>query len=109
MNFRDYQEQAKEFACYREESYPFLGLAEEVGEFLSVPAKMMRGDDLTKRFESPETARLHVLKEAGDVLWMLSACLNELDLSLQDAAELNLKKLTDRKARGVLQGTGDER
>ena len=109
MNFSAYQEQAKEFALYLDESYPFLGLAEEVGEFLSVPAKMLRGDDITKRFATEEEARLHVLKEAGDVLWMLSACLNELDLSLQDAAELNIKKLQDRKARNVLQGNGDNR
>lgn len=109
MNFHEYQEKAREFALYRNESYPFLALAEEVGEFLSVPAKMLRGDDILKRFGTEEAARQHVLKEAGDVLWMLSACLGELDLSLQDAAELNLTKLTDRKARGVLQGSGDNR
>lgn len=109
MDFREYQEAAREFAVYKEESYPFVGLAEEVGEFLSVPAKMLRGDDISKRFPSEEEARKHVLKEAGDILWMLSACLGELDLSLQDAAELNIKKLQDRKERDVLQGNGDNR
>jgi NTP pyrophosphatase (non-canonical NTP hydrolase) len=109
MNFGEYQEKAREFALYEDESYPFLALAEEVGEFLSVPAKMLRGDDILKRFGTEEAIRQHVLKEAGDVLWMLAACLGELDLNLQDAAELNLTKLTDRKARGVLQGNGDNR
>lgn len=109
MNFAEYQEQAKVFAVYDEESYPFIALAEEVGEFLSVPAKMVRGDDILKRFGTEEAARLHVLKEAGDVLWMLSACLTEMGLSLQEAAELNIQKLQDRQNRDVLKGSGDER
>lgn len=109
LNFAQYQERAKVFALYKEPSYPFIGLAEEVGEFLGIAAKAARGDDLVKRFGTREAVRQHALKEAGDVLWQLSACLNEHGLSLQDAAELNLKKLEDRAARGVIQGSGDNR
>ena len=109
MNFADYQEQSKEFAAYEDESYPFIALAEEVGEFLSFAAKMARGDNLEERFGSVAAAREACLKEAGDVLWQLAQCLTEFEMDMQDAAELNIKKLTDRKQRGVIRGSGDNR
>lgn len=110
MDFAEYQKQALQFAEYDLEQYPFMGLAEEVGEFISPAAKATRGDDMTKRFASKEEAKKYVLKEAGDVLWMLAACLHEYGgFSLQDAAEMNIKKLTDRRERGVIKGDGDER
>ena len=49
------------------------------------------------------------VKELGDVLWYLTRSANELGYSLVDVAEINLIKLTSRKERGVLQGSGDER
>lgn len=109
MNFAEYQEKAKEFAQYDEEAYPFVALSEEVGEFLSYAAKALRGDDFSKRFESEEQFKRAILKEAGDVLWQLSQCLNEWGYSLQEAAEMNIEKLTDRKNRGVIRGSGDNR
>lgn len=109
MNFNDYQEQAEQFAAYRNTIYPLLGLAEEVGEFLGLAAKAERGDDMVARYGSREAILEAFMKEAGDVLWMLTACLSEADITLQDVAELNLKKLTDRKERDVIKGSGDNR
>lgn len=109
MNFRDYQERAKEFAVYENDCYPFIGLAEEVGEFVSFAAKMARGDDMSKRYATEHDLRMAILKEAGDVLWQLALCLEEYELDMQDAAELNLRKLRDRSNRGVLRGYGDDR
>lgn len=109
MRLSEYQERASKFAVYENEVYPFLGLAEEVGGFLGYAAKMTRGDDVLARFGSLEAARNAVLKEAGDVLWMLSACLGEFGMTLQEAAELNISKLEDRKERGVIKGSGDNR
>lgn len=109
MNFAEYQAQAKQFAVYEEETYPFVGLPGEVGEFLDIPAKSLRGDNLLERFGSREAIREQVMKEAGDVLWMLTACLEELEMSLQDVAEMNIKKLKDRQERDVLKGSGDNR
>lgn len=109
MNFHDYQQHSRVFAVYEESSYPFLALAEEAGEFVGIKAKGLRGDDLLARYGSPSALKQAYLKEAGDVLWQLSQCLTELGLSLQDAAELNLKKLEDRLQRGVIKGTGDNR
>ena len=110
LTFDSYQQEAAGYAVYVEEAYPFIGLTEEVGEFLSYAAKLARGDDLSERYPDEEVLKEKILKEAGDILWMLSRCLHEYGhLSLQEAAELNLKKLADRKARGVLQGSGDDR
>ena len=50
-----------------------------------------------------------IKKEAGDVLWQLSQCLREYGMSMQEVAEMNLKKLEDRQQRGVLRGFGDNR
>lgn len=109
MNFAEYQNKATTFAVYEDGTYPFLGLAEETGEFVGLIAKVARGDDPKKLFGTPEKCRERLLKEAGDVLWQLSQCLNEVGLSLQEAAELNIAKLEDRKQRGVIQGSGDDR
>lgn len=109
INFNDYQVRARTFAEYSQECYPFIALAEEVGEFVSFAAKMARGDDLRRRFGTEESLQRAILKEAGDVLWQLSQCLEEYGLSLQDAAELNLEKLEDRQQRGVIKGSGDDR
>ena len=103
-----YQEQAREFAAYGDSPehwgvklYPFLALAEEAGEVVGKIAKAMRkGADL------PEDA---VALELGDVLWQLSACADELGLSLDDIALRNLSKLGDRAGRGVIVGEGDNR
>lgn len=109
MNFNEYQQRAAQFAEYRGECYPFLGLAEEVGEFLGIAAKIERGDDMIARFGSREALIEKAVKEAGDVLWMLSECLTAMGLSLEVVAETNLDKLLDRKARGVIKGSGDNR
>lgn len=109
MNLKDYREQALQFAEYEDEHYPFVALAEETGEFLGIFAKTLRGDDLERRFGTRDALREAVLKEAGDVLWQLTNALNEVGLTIEEAAELNIKKLTDRKNRGVIKGHGDDR
>lgn len=109
MNFADYQAQAAGFAVYESPEYPLLGLAEETGEFIGIFAKASRGDDLYARFGGTEGLNRALLREAGDILWQLSQCLTAQGLSLADAAALNLEKLADRRARGVLSGTGDTR
>lgn len=109
MNFDDYQKQAHEFAEYAEGHYPFLGLAEETGEFLGIAAKTARGDDVITRYGSSDKLDGAILKEAGDILWQLSECLTQMNLSLQDAAQMNIAKLTSRKQRGVIKGEGDDR
>lgn len=109
MRLSEYQEQAIQFAEYRHELYPVLGLAEEVGELISIYSKELRGDDLEARFGSQEKLRDAFIKEAGDVLWQLTNLLQEAGLTLEEVAQRNLNKLKDRKIRGVIKGSGDDR
>lgn len=85
--------------------YPALGLAGEVGEFCNKLKKVMRdkGGIIDQQFV--EFAK----GELGDILWYLSACCSELDLSLEEVAESNIQKLFSRKERGVITGNGDAR
>lgn len=101
MTFNNYQIQAAKFAEYENQLYPFLGLAEESGEFCGKIAKHLRGDG---PIDSDAA-----LKEAGDVLWQLTMCLSELGLSLRDAAEHNIVKLRARQEQGNIKGEGDDR
>ena len=48
-------------------------------------------------------------KELGDVLWYLSALADNLDMKLSTIAKKNIEKLKDRKNRGVIKGSGDNR
>jgi len=109
MDFKEYQEAAMKTAVYEEDVYPFLALAEEVGEFLSFMAKASRGDDLVKRYGSEDKVAELIKKEAGDVLWQLTACLDELGTTLDEVADMNIDKLKKRQEEATLIGSGDER
>lgn len=109
MNFDEYQKQASKFAVYESQYYPFFGIAEEVGEFVGLAAKLERGDSIKERFGSIAGVHEAFAKEAGDILWQLSQCLEEMNISMQEVAEMNLKKLEDRQQRGVLKGAGSDR
>lgn len=81
--------------------YPALGLCGEAGEFADKIKKTWRnGTPLDKRA---------ALLELGDVLWYLSACARDLGSSLEEVAAMNVAKLLDRRARGVLKSEGDNR
>lgn len=82
-----------------------LGLVGESGEVAEKFKKIIRdrGGDVTA--EDKE----EISKELGDVLWYVSAIAYYLELSLDDVADKNLKKLFSRKDRGVTHGSGDNR
>lgn len=111
MRFNDYQAQAGETAIYPGKgemlglTYVTLGLANEAGEVAGKLKKILRDQngEIT-----PEAAK-DIMKEAGDVLWYLAALASELGEDLSEIAEYNLMKLFDRKSRGVLGGSGDDR
>ena len=108
MQFTEYEQRINEFAIYPEAgqgtpmalAYCALGLTGESGEYSEKVKTLIRDGKLDKPL---------ALKELSDVLWYLTRNANELGYSLQDVAEVNLVKLTDRMARGVLQGSGDLR
>ena len=109
FNFREYQIVAARTAVYPEIGhsvvYPALGLANEAGEVLGKIKKIFR--DKGGVFEDAD--KKVISKELGDVLWYISQVANELGIDLEDVAEQNIHKLLDRKERGVIQGSGDER
>ncbi len=96
FSFEDYQKQASETALYPRRlenlEYPTLGLAGEAGEVANIVKKIQRdfGGKIT-----PEI-RARLKDELGDVLWYISACADELSLTLEEIAEFNIEKLAAR-------------
>ncbi|MAO25331.1 MAG: hypothetical protein CMJ25_31705 [Phycisphaerae bacterium] len=106
MKLNDYQNRANETAIYPEGlNYPILGLAGEAGEICNKYKKIIRdkGGDVDVN-DLDELA-----KELGDVLWYVAQIATELGTDLETVARVNIMKLGDRKDRGVLGGSGDER
>jgi len=114
MTFSEYQEQAATTAIYPPDlglEYTALALAGEAGEVAQAVSKHVRddlGDDQSKA--QPWSTRVEGLaKELGDCIWCIAMVATELELSLDDIVEANLKKLADRQVRGQLGGSGDSR
>jgi len=81
--------------------YPTLGLSGEAGEVANKVKKVMRGDSGADFSCVPD--------ELGDVLWYLAAIATDLGVTLEEIANKNIEKLYDRRARGVIKGSGDNR
>lgn len=82
-----------------------LGLAGEAGETADKIKKVIRD----KGGRADDADRAAITKELGDVLWYLANVARYLDISLEEVAATNLKKLDSRRLRGKLHGAGDER
>ena len=109
MNFDEYQKLAKSTAIYPyryETIYPALGLGGEAGEVAEKVKKSIRdGLDYHEEKQFKEA----LTKELGDVLWYISALASDFDISLNDVAEGNIEKLSSRKKRNMIGGSGDDR
>jgi NTP pyrophosphatase (non-canonical NTP hydrolase) len=106
MNFSEYQVFTLKTAVYGVEHqvlYPALGLASEAGEVAGKVKKYLRDGG------SFIALRDQLRDELGDVLWYVAALAHDLDLDLDEVALNNIKKLADRKSRGVISGSGDNR
>ena len=96
MEFKDYQAEAKRTALYpnrlKNLEYPTLGLAGEAGEVANIVKKIQRdfGGEIT------DEIRAKLKDELGDVLWYISACADELGITLSEIAEYNVEKLAKR-------------
>ena len=103
IGFRDYQKKAVSFAIYpatHKVLYPTLGLCGETGEVAEKVKKQVR-DGVFNRHE--------VAKELGDVLWYLANLSNDIGYNLDEVADINIEKLTSRKDRDKIKGSGDNR
>ena len=99
MTFEEYQSEASQTAHYpRRRSnleYPTLGLVGEAGEVANIVKKIQRDHAGVLNDE----IRLKLKDELGDVLWYISACADELGLSLEEIAAYNVNKLAKRHGR----------
>lgn len=77
--------------------YPTLGLAGEAGEVANIVKKIQRDNDGVITDE----VRAKLKDELGDVLWYISACADELGLSLDEVAAFNVNKLAKRHNRAA--------
>ena len=116
MDFNLYQKEAHKTASYPygtigkeahavDYIYPALGLAEEAGEVAGKFAKAVRDN---KGIITAER-KLEILKELGDVQWFIAELCTILGADLEIVMNMNINKLADRKERGVIGGSGDNR
>lgn len=111
--FTEYQDKTDQTAVYPEVgtgtiiavNYVALGVANEGGEVAGKIKKAWRDDDS----KITDKKREELIGEMGDVLWYLAQLANELGVSLGEVAEKNIVKLLDRRERGVIGGSGDNR
>ena len=79
------------------------GLQGETGEMAEVNKKWHRdGGD-------PDVYRERMTKEIGDALYYLATIANFNDITMDEAMRANVDKLSSRKVRGLLHGSGDDR
>ena len=99
MNFEEYQSAAAVTALYPRRlanlEYPTLGLAGEAGEVANIVKKIQRDHGGVINDET----RAKLKDELGDVLWYISACADELGLTLAEIAAYNVDKLAKRHGR----------
>ena len=108
ITFTEYQVSAVKTAIYGDQNkifYPALGLAGEAGEVCNKVKKIFRDNNgqLTGK------KREELAAEIGDVLWYCAALANDLGLSLDFIARMNITKLNARKEAGTIGGSGDNR
>ena len=109
MSMDAFQAQAFKHAFYPNKgdnlSYVMLGLTEEAGETAGKVKKNLRDDNGVMN----ERVKALIVKELGDTLWYIACAGVEIGVTLQEIAQTNVAKLVDRRARGTLRGSGDER
>ena len=115
MNFNTYQKLAKrtDYHSKREERKRFgnnlvnatLGITGEAGEFADKIKKLYRD----KGGKLDATTKQDLIYELGDILWYIAKMARELGVPLDAVARLNIQKLSSRKKRGKLSGSGDHR
>lgn len=119
MELNEYQEKAMTTCLPSSNnfSYMFLNLVGEAGEFASKVAKAIRKDNLfidnnvlSGKWKDEAICCAYIdelKKEAGDILWQLSGVCTVMGWKLEDVAQMNLDKLSARKAVGTIDGSGD--
>ena len=104
-----YQKKACETAIFPKNKameYLTLGLTGEAGEIANKVKKFIRDGAAQDEYLAK---RIEIGYEIGDVLWYCAVLAKEMEMNLGHIMENNLQKLADRKKRGALSGSGDNR
>lgn len=99
------EQKAQDLEAFLNLAYSVLGLTNEAGEVAGKLKKIIRD----KECKLDEDLKNNIADEVGDVCWYQAQTADNLNKSLGDIMELNILKLEDRQARGVLGGSGDKR
>ena len=92
MTLNEYQELAArtinpKLMSHQKEFHALTGLVAEVGELHGIYQKELQGHKFNDE---------HMLKECGDILWMLAELLTAGGYTLDDVAQMNIDKLRAR-------------
>lgn len=85
-------------------AYNGLGLG-EAGEVQGKIKKIIRDNGGVITLE----AKAGIMMELGDTLYYIADMCEVLGTTLEDVANMNIQKLKSRHARGVINGSGDNR
>jgi len=105
---QEYLEFTRSTAIYPKEhelEYLTLGLCSEVGEVASKVKKAIRDNN---GVVTPSMKK-DLIFELADSGWYLTRLCDHFDITLTELLEINFQKLSSRKERGVLSGSGDHR
>jgi len=82
--------------------YAVFGLCSEAGEVAGKIKKALR--DTNGEIDIHD-----LVSELGDVLWYVAAICTYIDVTLEDVAKENIKKVSRRALNGTTKGSGDHR
>ena len=105
----EYQGNACDTAIFPKDKsmeYLTLGLTGEAGEIANKVKKFIRDGAAPDEYLAK---KIEIGYEIGDVLWYCAVLAEEMGMNLGHIMENNIQKLADRKKRGTLSGSGDNR
>jgi len=110
MDMNDYQKKALSTVIssgnqFNDLLHWVLGINGEAGEVAEKVKKIIRD----KQGKVSQADKQELAHELGDVLWYIAVFAHHLGVPMEEIARHNLDKLQSRKARGKLQGSGDNR
>ena len=110
MDMNDYQQKALTTVIssgneFNDLLHWVLGINGEAGEVAEKVKKIIRD----KQGKVSAADKQELAHELGDVLWYIAVFAHHLGVPMEEIARHNLDKLQSRKARGKLQGSGDNR
>jgi len=111
MDIKTYQEHALSTVSYKDDDVALdcvlAGLVGEMGEVFELWKKFRRfdSDDSQQLKEMFDLFKTNTTKEIGDLFWYLVVYAWLWDIDLDDVLQINIEKLSKRKAEGTLHDT----